>query len=58
MMDDEGVWTVGETVTITKKAYEYLVESERWLAALETAGVDSWDGFEFAEELLEEDEWW
>lgn len=28
-----------------------LQDSARWLQALEDAGVDNWDGFEYAQEL-------
>lgn len=43
------------TVTITKERYEELIETESWLLALESAGVDNWDGIDFARELYEED---
>ena len=43
-----------ETVTISKKLYRYFLESERWLTAYESAGVDSWDGVDYAAEYYEE----
>lgn len=43
-----------DTVTIPRKMYEELIESQRWLVALESAGVDNWDGYDFAREILEE----
>lgn len=43
-----------DTVTIPRKMYEGLIESQRWLSALESAGVDNWDGYDFAKEILEE----
>ena len=43
-----------ETVTITKKEYDSLIEDEIWLRCLESAGVDNWQGIDFASELLEE----
>lgn len=43
-------------VTITEREYESLLEDSKWLRALENAGVDNWDGVDFARELLEEDE--
>lgn len=43
-----------ETVTISLKDYEQLMDDSQWLAALESAGVDNWEGFEFAMELLAE----
>lgn len=46
---------VEETITISKMEYESLLEDARWLRALEDAGVDNWDGYSFACELMEED---
>ena len=43
-----------ETVTISKKEYESLKEDSRWLSCLEDAGVDNWDGIDYASELLAE----
>jgi len=45
-----------DTITISKKEYESLLEDSNWLNALENAGVDNWDGYSFAQELLEEDQ--
>ena len=45
-----------ETVTISKKEYESLVEDRKWLQALENAGVDNWEGYDYARELMNEDE--
>jgi phage pi2 protein 07 len=45
-----------EMVTITKKEYESLKEDEKYLRALQNAGVDNWSGMDFAMELLREDE--
>lgn len=39
-----------ETVTISKEEYDELLESQRFLECLEHAGVDNWDGYEFAQE--------
>lgn len=41
-----------ETVTIDKQYFEELLESQRWLDALESAGVDNWQGYDFALEQL------
>lgn len=41
-----------DMVTISKKEYNSLLEDVRWLRALENAGVDSWDGIDFAQELF------
>jgi hypothetical protein len=43
-----------EMVTITKKEYEKLLGRDNWLCCLEGAGVDNWDGYDYASELLEE----
>lgn len=42
-----------ETVTITKAEYESLKEDRRWLTCLENAGVDNWEGYDYAREILE-----
>lgn len=34
-----------ETVTISKKEYDELVNSSMWMSALEAAGVDNWGGY-------------
>lgn len=44
-----------EMITIIKSEYDDLMESQRWLNALENAGVDNWSGISFAYELLEEE---
>jgi hypothetical protein len=43
-----------ETVTITKKEYEELKEDANLYRALQAAGVDNWEGWDFAMELFEE----
>lgn len=43
-----------EMVTITKSEYDDLVESQKWLACLESAGVDNWSGIDYAHELSDE----
>jgi hypothetical protein len=45
-----------EMITITQKEYNQLREDSDWLYYLERAGVDSWDGFDYALELQERDE--
>ncbi len=45
-----------ETVTISKKEYESLLEDRKWLQALQNAGVDNWEGYDYACELMNEDE--
>ena len=44
-----------ELVTISKKEYDELCERDEWLTYLEAAGVDNWDGFEYAMELRDEE---
>lgn len=43
-----------EMITITKKEYVGLIEDSRKLAALEGAGVDNWEGYDYAMELMDE----
>ena len=39
-----------DTVTITKKEYESLLDDRNWRNAVEGAGVDNWSGFDYAME--------
>jgi hypothetical protein len=43
-----------KTVTISKEEYESLLEASDKLLALEGAGVDNWEGYDEAMELLNE----
>lgn len=45
-----------DIITISLKEYESLLDSQRWVDALENAGVDNWEGYDFAVELYKEDE--
>ena len=45
---------MSETVTISKKEYDNLKKRDEFLSALEAAGVDNWDGIEYAQELMED----
>jgi hypothetical protein len=45
-----------EMITITQKEYNQLRKDSDWLYYLERAGVDNWDGFDYALELQEQDE--
>ena len=45
-----------ETITISKEEYESLLEDSKFLRALENAGVDNWEGYDFARDLYDEDE--
>lgn len=44
--------SIGEYMTIPLSRYEYYVERDEWLTALEHAGVDNWEGFDYAKDLL------
>lgn len=39
-----------ETVTITRSEYSSLCDDARWRACVEGAGVNNWDGFDWAME--------
>ena len=41
-----------DTVTITKKEYESLLKDAEFLEALRSAGVDNWEGYSHALDLL------
>lgn len=41
-----------DTVNIPRGRYEDLLETEAWNEALEAAGVDNWDGIDFAQEIF------
>ena len=41
-------------VKITQERYDELVENERWVECLETAGVDNWEGYDYACDLFRE----
>lgn len=43
-----------ETITISKEEYESLLEDRDMLLALQGAGVDNWEGYDYAIELLGE----
>ena len=43
-----------ETITITKKEYDRLVERDEFLSRLEGAGVDNWEGYSYAFDEEEE----
>ena len=45
-----------KTVTISSEEYKSLLEDRRFLRALEAAGVDNWEGYQYAFEDEDEDE--
>ena len=44
-----------DNITIAKEEYEYLKMSAQRLNALESAGVDNWEGYELAIANIEDD---
>lgn len=44
------------TVTISKKEYDSLLADSHKLSCLEMAGVDNWSGYDYAMELMGEEE--
>lgn len=42
------------TVTVDRDHYYELLERERWLCALEAAGIDNTDAYSLAFDILEE----
>lgn len=49
-----GKETDEEVVTISKKDYDELVKDQEFLSALQAAGVDNWEGYDFAREMFNE----
>ncbi len=41
-------------VMVPEDEYSKLIERDRWLYALEAAGVDNWEGFEEAQQIIKE----
>ncbi len=41
-----------EMVSISKTEFDRLIQDQKWLQALEAAGVDNWEGCEQAQDLL------
>ena len=41
-----------ETITIPASEYRELVASQNFLEALQGCGVDNWDGYEMAQEMM------
>lgn len=44
-----------EMVSIPKEQYDQLVLDQKFLSALEAAGVDNWEGYEFARDMFNEE---
>jgi hypothetical protein len=45
-----------ETITIKKSEYDGLVKDSEWLSYLYAAGVDNWDGYEYACDLRNDED--
>lgn len=41
---------------ISMKEYHELLDYRKWALALVSAGVDNWDGYDYAQELYQESE--
>lgn len=48
---------VCETVTISKRVYDTLLKAAEKLECLEAAGVDNWEGYGYAMEMMERGEY-
>lgn len=42
-----------DEVSISRERYDELIKAESWVDSLEAAGVDNWDGYEFAREIYD-----
>lgn len=47
---------VEEKVILDPEDYEEMLEELRFLRCLEAAGVDNWDGYDYAQEMFQEGE--
>lgn len=41
-----------EMITISKEEFDLFMEDSKWLRCLEDAGVDNWEGYDYARELF------
>jgi len=41
-------------ITITQEQYNELITDQQFLEALRAAGVDNWDGYDYAVEMINE----
>jgi hypothetical protein len=44
------------TITITMEEYEELKRDQDFLNCLAAAGVDNWEGYEYAQELMDDED--
>ena len=42
------------TVTLTREEFDELESDQHFLRCLEGAGVDNWDGYEIAQDVMED----
>jgi hypothetical protein len=42
---------MADVMMVPMDKYNELVNDQKWLQALEAAGVDNWEGFDYAREL-------
>lgn len=47
---------MSEVITIPKEEYESLKEDSLFLSCLEAAGVDNWDGYDYAIGMYKEED--
>ena len=45
-----------ETVTISKSEYKRLLNAEEFLSCLQATGVDNWNGYDDAKQMMSEEE--
>ena len=45
-----------DNITIPRHIYDSLMEDSKFLNALRSAGVDNWEGYDYAFDILREDE--
>lgn len=43
-----------EMIEISQEEYDQLIKDQKWLRALEAAGVDSWEGYDSAREAIDD----
>jgi len=59
LVDCKTIWnrkkedSMEELITISREEYDELIADQNFLSALMTAGVDNWEGFEQAQDTLE-----
>lgn len=56
MISFEELEVIGDAVILSQDRYDDLSEKEDWLCSLEAAGVDNWEGYDFAKEMHENDD--